>query len=423
MSCLSDEQIASLATGEAADRGHAADCAPCAARLAALLARMDRLEAAVARDAGRARLLAALEREPVPTTLFWRLVMNRRNWAAAAAAIIAVTLFGWPAGPSALAEALRPFKEAKSFACDLVPLKDGKPLDESLPADKRGKLKVRLTWAAPGSLRVETAVDGKPSSAAVVPHGKDGVMLDHAAKRYTPVERKRVGAQEEAVLRLINTLAGHDPGDAEPAGTDEVGGRKAPRFDLTVTDPGKRTWHYRVWADPATKRALRVEFALLPGVALSDPRVQAARLENFEWDAKAEGAFDATPPEGYKLAAVKAGEAQEKMTALVVAGLRAYREGAGGYPKDEPFNAPKAVTGLEKASKKKVSVETLQGLVTVGVLQAASDGKYHGKTVGPDDKARVLFRWKLDDGRYRVLFGDLRAETVSAEKLKGLEGK
>ena len=51
------------------------------------------------------------------------------------------------------------------------------------------------------------------------------------------------------------------------------------------------------------------------------------------------------------------------------------------------------------------------------------DYVYYGKTVGPNDKDKVLLRWKLDDGRYEVIFGDLRAETVTAAELRALEGK
>jgi hypothetical protein len=51
------------------------------------------------------------------------------------------------------------------------------------------------------------------------------------------------------------------------------------------------------------------------------------------------------------------------------------------------------------------------------------DYAYYGKTVGPNDKDKVLLRWKLDDGKYQVIFGDLRSETVTAERLRGLEGK
>jgi hypothetical protein len=49
------------------------------------------------------------------------------------------------------------------------------------------------------------------------------------------------------------------------------------------------------------------------------------------------------------------------------------------------------------------------------------DAAYYGKTVGPKDTHKVLFRWKLDDGRYRVLYGDLRFETITADRLRTLE--
>lgn len=57
------------------------------------------------------------------------------------------------------------------------------------------------------------------------------------------------------------------------------------------------------------------------------------------------------------------------------------------------------------------------------VFRYNPDAAYHGKTVGPNDKDKVLLRWKLDDGRYQVIFGDLHNETVTAEKLRTLEGK
>jgi len=40
--------------------------------------------------------------------------------------------------------------------------------------------------------------------------------------------------------------------------------------------------------------------------------------------------------------------------------------------------------------------------------------EYFGKTVEPGDGSAVLIRWKLDDERMRVIYGDLRAETVPA---------
>ena len=40
------------------------------------------------------------------------------------------------------------------------------------------------------------------------------------------------------------------------------------------------------------------------------------------------------------------------------------------------------------------------------------DPEYFGATVKPGDSAAILLKWRRDDGRYRVIYGDLRAETA-----------
>jgi hypothetical protein len=39
----------------------------------------------------------------------------------------------------------------------------------------------------------------------------------------------------------------------------------------------------------------------------------------------------------------------------------------------------------------------------------------------PKDADKVLMRWKVSDSEYRVIYGDLHAETVTPEKLAELE--
>jgi hypothetical protein len=55
------------------------------------------------------------------------------------------------------------------------------------------------------------------------------------------------------------------------------------------------------------------------------------------------------------------------------------------------------------------------------LVEDKKDPAYYGQTVGPDDTNKVLLRWKLDDGQYRVIFGDLHADTVTADVIKELE--
>ena len=56
-----------------------------------------------------------------------------------------------------------------------------------------------------------------------------------------------------------------------------------------------------------------------------------------------------------------------------------------------------------------------------GIKEHGADPAYYGDTVNIQDTDKVLMRWKMSDDRYRVIFGDLRIEDVSAEKLAQLE--
>jgi hypothetical protein len=50
-----------------------------------------------------------------------------------------------------------------------------------------------------------------------------------------------------------------------------------------------------------------------------------------------------------------------------------------------------------------------------------NDPMYYGKDVKAGDANSVLMRWKVSDDTYRVIYGDLSAENVTAEKLKEME--
>ena len=48
---------------------------------------------------------------------------------------------------------------------------------------------------------------------------------------------------------------------------------------------------------------------------------------------------------------------------------------------------------------------------------------YFGDRVQPGESERVLMRWQVHGDQYRVVFGDLRVKTVSAEDLVELESQ
>jgi hypothetical protein len=61
------------------------------------------------------------------------------------------------------------------------------------------------------------------------------------------------------------------------------------------------------------------------------------------------------------------------------------------------------------------------------VIQPQSDqepavaGSVEAVELASKDTGRVLLPWKVSESEYRVVFGDLHAETVTAEKLAELE--
>jgi len=61
------------------------------------------------------------------------------------------------------------------------------------------------------------------------------------------------------------------------------------------------------------------------------------------------------------------------------------------------------------------------GMMYTTLEKDGKDPAYYGDKVSSESPEAVLFRWKTDDDTYRVVFGDLSTEDVSAEKLAELE--
>jgi hypothetical protein len=57
------------------------------------------------------------------------------------------------------------------------------------------------------------------------------------------------------------------------------------------------------------------------------------------------------------------------------------------------------------------------------LIQSGKDAVYYGDSIDPQDKDAILIQWKVSEGEYRVVFGDLREETVNAEELIRLQAK
>jgi hypothetical protein len=192
-----------------------------------------------------------------------------------------------------------------------------------------------------------------------------------------------------------------------------------------------------IWLDAASNLPALVRYEMRsPGL----PSPVIIKMENFEWNISlAPKLFDPTPPEGYADNTPKPVPLDEQVRTIAEA-LKIYAEASGGhYPRvnviygdvtrDELIKMlglswpPRSVEELRDNNVAKVHRAT-RGFTAINlVFRHNPDVAYYGKTVGPKDGDKVLLRWKLDDGRYEVIFGDLRAETVTADRLHALEEK
>jgi hypothetical protein len=72
-----------------------------------------------------------------------------------------------------------------------------------------------------------------------------------------------------------------------------------------------------------------------------------------------------------------------------------------------------ALTGARAASEAMIKATALATFYKK-LANEQRDPEYFGTTVKPGDPKGVLLKWRVDNGRYRVIYGDLRADTVDA---------
>jgi hypothetical protein len=160
--------------------------------------------------------------------------------------------------------------------------------------------------------------------------------------------------------------------------------------------------------------------------------------KDFVWDRPIDEAmFVQLPPEGYQAAAVDVADKDEKEVADA---FRNYAEVMGGtYPKaaaiygdilrDEMlrklgFMRPFKLEDTQKEVFQKVIKATSRFALLSQSQRFKTDFRHHGQTVTSKETEKVLLHWRTDEGRYRILYGDLHFATADSTALKkGSSGK
>jgi hypothetical protein len=189
----------------------------------------------------------------------------------------------------------------------------------------------------------------------------------------------------------------------------------------------------RLWVEIGTDFPVRIE---IEGIAAGGQMEMSMVMDDFQWNVElAPALFVPDIPSDYTSMEMNLLEVDES---TAINGLRLFAELSDGqYPSSLAFTtlikeiteALVAKYGVEFAKKEDGYAKTT--LATTQILPAASfyaqlvgtekDAVYYGDRVTSDDADTVLMRWKVSDDEYRVIFGDLSVEDVTAEELAELE--
>ena len=355
--------------------------------------------------------------------------------AAIVAALLLTLAVGWHLNEpkSLFAQVAKAMSRAEGFRCDFIHVFPG------YAGTENAKLGGHVFWTPSGEERLDFIID-KPESTIIYRPGKTGLVLEPASKRYRIVPKSTA---REFSFGLFARL-GDFKGKAEPTpGPKEIRGVRAEGFTVPWSSVAGDDTHaaakVHVWLDPATNLPVRVDL-----VGLGPEGSPVMRLENFQWGPQDLKLFDVSIPAGYTKISTSDVKA-DQITQYVVYALSTYAKyNNGKYPVvkyvygDEQGEALRKLMGMSRDAQAFVPpskdlkwtnpkdgefAHGSYGFTWINMIQRDfPEAVYNGKTVTPHDASKILLRWQLDDGDYRVIFGDLSSATVShTERLGELE--
>ncbi len=378
------------------------------------------------------RVCARLETPPQPvprraSSWLGGLTMRQRitlgGMSVAVAIGLVVFLGSYLSARPVFAQAVEKIRAANTYSFDSVmqPTKPG--LGE--PTRSKGY------WQSPGSMRMEFFRSGgsEPDMVTIVFRDKPGIRIDHQAKFYWTEPPRRGETSRAMWLRELGRYSGEA---RRKLGRKEIGDSVSAGFeiDFAKIDPNVPSGTMELWIDVKTQLPTQIDIR-------QGEMPVTMRMETFKWNEElSPEMFDVTPPDGYALK-TRPEKSVDEQVAQIRKAMKLYAELSGGhYPKvrkvygdvtrDEMFK----MVGIEIPPKPEqyrdpryMEIQNATfGLARINVIQRENeDAAFYGIEVGPNDADRALFRWKLPDGRYQVVFGDLRSEAVSAERLKEIE--
>jgi hypothetical protein len=373
----------------------------------------------------------------------------------AIACLIGLSLWRGTESGIALADVLAQIEKVKAFRCQWNDEMTGEDLDKKpYSSESRGTFLISQEY---GWKVIYEEIDPNGAKSAYesyrLPDKKTMIHISHKQKRYAREEFDARWAQEwwrsendpRTLTKEILECQHESLGRSTMDGIEVEG--------FHTTDPNwygnsknKVEVDVKMWVDVKTRLPVRYEFTTATYDQMGNKKEYEHYVQHdFQWDVPVDAAeFVPVIPEDYTGIVVKFPALITEETAIQ--GLKLCVELLGNYPDPDRFSNLSTVlqSALEK-SETPAAVrlkEELKGLSEDDKAQRLSDATlpirclarfytvlqwdkkdpaHYVKIVTPKDADKVLMRWKVSDNEYRVIFGDLHAETVTPEKLAELE--
>jgi len=399
-------------------------------------------------------------KQPKQRILLEYIMKNPITKLAVAAVIIIACLIGvsfWRTTSSgiALADVLAQIEKVKAFRCQWSEKVTGADPNKPYSSESCGTILISQEYGWKTIYEELDPNGGKSTSELYrLPDKKTMISIWHKQKRYSREEFDAGWAEQfwknendpRTVTKQILECKHESLGRSTIDGIEVEGFRSndpsclGHRKDKVEVD-------VKMWADVKTRLPVRYEFTRAYFNNMGDKIIEREHfvMHDFQWDVPVDAAeFEPVIPEGYTSLVVKfpAHITEE----IAIQGLKLSAELLGKYPDiDRLRNFFKTIQSALEKSETPAAVqlkEELKGLSEEGKTQRLSDATlpirclvrfyvllqwdnkdpaHYGNTVTPKDADKVLMRWKVSDNEYRVIFGDLHAETVTSEKLAELE--
>jgi hypothetical protein len=351
-----------------------------------------------------------------------------RGWVLAAAALVGLAVLGvlprgGPAGNVVWADVLQRVQEARDYICrtrSWYNLRDSD--DQESVRYVSSEHGIRQDIYVRGELEVREYLLPGQGALMVDPDGRDWARIQ---LREREIEELMAGADAARMVGDIRSEPFRDLGRKRIDGVWCEGIEvEDPSFILTFFEGG----YLRLWAAVETGWPVRLEGSWRAG----GRRVVSFEFTDFEWNADLPTSlFEPHVP--YDRAPMFDLDIPVVDEAHALTGLRSYADILRGQYPERPvimealtqyfdFRARHPVGQRQRWNEMEELNDLRSTFEFIHGLQAEDrEVVYRGGEVTPLDFDRVLLRWRLSDGTYRVVYGDLRTETVDADRLAVIE--